>query len=112
MKYKYNIGDMVEAHYEHGNAGSYYTKNNPLLGVIDSIGTHSNVKGDDVYHVTGCEACWGEDELNFVGKCPTRDQINKKLIELGRRRDGVWQRQVTEILNMIDCYVIGDGYEI
>ena len=35
-----------------------------------------------------------------------RDEINKKLVELGKRRDGVWQRQVTELLQLIDRYAV------
>lgn len=35
-------------------------------------------------------------------------EINNKLVELGKRRDGVWQRQVTELLNLIEEYADND----
>lgn len=60
---QFKIGDKVKVHYVSGNAGSEYTLENPLIGVIDSISTNWNATKDNPYHVTGSPICWSEKEM-------------------------------------------------
>lgn len=62
----FEIGDKVKAVFVSGNGGHQYTKETPLIGVVDSIGTDRNANEACPYHVTGAIGCWSEDELELL----------------------------------------------
>lgn len=77
MTKKFKVGDRVKAFYVSGNAGEMHTRADPIVGTIESIGTHYNRSKEFQYKVVGWGGCWSADELELLN--PFEERLLAKL---------------------------------
>lgn len=79
MGKKIEIGDRVVCVYKNRIGGSNFTKSCPLVGMVESIGTHNSSSEKHPYKVSGYVGCWSADELTVYAKALVLTPLEKVL---------------------------------